>query len=119
MERIILILAVVALCVVLSFLFSGMEAGVLALSRVRIRQLMRSGNRNASALLNHLESPENFLWTILVGNTVANFAVVSLVAVVEAATKVNVPSALLGKTFALLEQGELLVDRAAASPRTA
>jgi putative hemolysin len=79
MERILFISAVVGLCVVLSFLFSGMEAGVLALSRLRIRQLMRAGNPNAQVLLEYLESPENFLWTILVGNTVANFAAVSLV----------------------------------------
>jgi CBS domain containing-hemolysin-like protein len=53
---------------------------VLALSRLRIRQLMRSGNRNAVVLHGYLESPENFLWTILIGNTLANFAVVALVA---------------------------------------
>src|ERR1700727_665029 len=79
MERILFIGAVVGVCVVLSFLFSGMEAGVLALSRLRIRQLMRAGNPNAQVLLDYLESPENFLWTILVGNTVANFAAVSLI----------------------------------------
>src|ERR1700734_333089 len=75
MERIILIALVVCVCVVLSFLFSGMEAGVLALSRLRIRQLMRAGNPNAQVLVGYLEKPENFLWTILVGNTLANFLI--------------------------------------------
>jgi CBS domain containing-hemolysin-like protein len=60
----------------LSFLFSGMEAGVLALSRLRIRQLMRAGNRAAVILHGYLEKPEDFLWTILVGNTLANLAAV-------------------------------------------
>jgi putative hemolysin len=59
-------------CLVLSFLLSGMEAGVFALSRLRIRQLMRAGSRSAEVLHDFLEHPENFLWTILVGNTVAN-----------------------------------------------
>ena len=63
----------------LSFLFSGMEAGVFALSRLRIRKLQRKGNERAQILYRYLEHPENFLWTILVGNTLANFAVVSLV----------------------------------------
>ena len=55
-----------------------MEAGVLALSRLRIRQLMREGNSSASDLMDYLDRPENFLWTILIGNTLANFIAVSL-----------------------------------------
>ena len=65
----------------LSFFFSGMEAGVFALSRVRIRRLMRGGNSNARRLNRYLEHPEDFLWTILAGNTLANFAVASLVVI--------------------------------------
>ncbi len=65
----------------LSFLFSGMEAGVFALSRLRIRQQMRAGNPRAAVLHGYLERPEDFLWTILVGNTMANFAALSLISV--------------------------------------
>lgn len=63
----------------LSFFFSGMEAGVFALSQLRIRRLMRSGNTNARVLYRFLSTPEDFLWTIFVGNTVANFVLASLV----------------------------------------
>src|SRR5213593_233346 len=52
-----------------------MEAGVFALSRLRIRQQMRAGRRSAKVLHDYLEHPEDFLWTILVGNTVANFII--------------------------------------------
>ena len=62
-------------CLVLSFVLSGMEAGVFALSRLRIRQRMRAGQPSAKVLHEFLENPENFLWTILVGNTVANFLI--------------------------------------------
>ncbi len=62
-------------CLVLSFLLSGMEAAVFALSRLRIRRQMRAGRRSAKVLHGYLENPENFLWTILVGNTVANFII--------------------------------------------
>jgi len=62
-------------CLVVSFVLSGMEAGVFALSRLRIRQQMRAGKASAKVLHDYLEHPENFLWTILVGNTVANFLI--------------------------------------------
>ena len=64
-----------------SFFFSGMEASVFALSRVRIRRLVRSGNSNARRLHHYLQAPEDFLWTVLAGNTLANFAVASLVVI--------------------------------------
>jgi putative hemolysin len=77
-----LLLTIFCACLAVSFLLSGMEAGVLALSRIRIRQQMRAGNRRAEALHNYLENPESFLWTILVGNILANFTAVSIGAVV-------------------------------------
>ena len=66
-------------CLGTSFLLSGMEAGVFALSRLRIRQLMRRGNPRAKALHGYLEHPERFLWTIMVGNIAANVVAFSLV----------------------------------------
>ena len=62
-----------ALCLLLSFLLSGMEAGVFALNRLRVRRMARGGNVSAQALHRFLEKPEEFLWTILVGNTLVNF----------------------------------------------
>jgi putative hemolysin len=73
-----------ALCLLLSFVLSGMEAGVFALSRLRIRQQMRAGKQSAEVLHQYLENPETFLWTILVGNTLANFVILGwLVAVLH------------------------------------
>ncbi|MGZ4961717.1 MAG: CNNM domain-containing protein [Limisphaerales bacterium] len=71
-------LIVLLYCAALSFLFSGMESGVLALNRFRIRHLMRAGDRRAAVLNHYLDNPEDFLWTILVGNTVANVAIFSI-----------------------------------------
>ena len=64
------------LCGGLSFLFSGIEAGFLALNPVRIRRLAHSNYSAAKALKSHLDDPDPFLWTILIGNTVANFGLV-------------------------------------------
>ncbi len=69
----VLIWLLLAAALTVSFVLSGMEAGVFALSRLRIRQRMRAGRRSARVLQGFLDHPENFLWTILVGNTVANF----------------------------------------------
>src|SRR5471032_3557509 len=63
------------LCLLLSFLLSGMEAGVFALNRLRVRRLARAGRPSARLLNGFLEKPERFLWTILVGNTLANFLI--------------------------------------------
>jgi CBS domain containing-hemolysin-like protein len=77
-----------ALCLGLSFILSGMEAGVFALSRLRIRRQMRAGRRSAKVLHDFLEAPENFLWTILVGNTVANIVILGwLIAVLNQALR--------------------------------
>lgn len=70
-----LIWFIFALCLGASFLLSGMEAGVFALNRLRVRRLARGGKRSAQLLNGFLEKPERFLWTILVGNTLANFLI--------------------------------------------
>ncbi len=63
------------LCLALSFALSGMEAGLFALNAVRVRQRARAGVAAARRLLRFLQNPEGFLWTLFVGNTLANFAV--------------------------------------------
>jgi len=67
------------LCLMLSFLLSGMEAGVFALNRLRVRRLARTGNTQAQILHGFLEQPEKFLWTILLGNTLVNFLILGWV----------------------------------------
>lgn len=75
-----LLLIIFLASLALAFILSGMEAGVFSLSRWRIRHQMRSGNRRAGLLYGYLENPDEFLWTILVGNTVASILAVSLMA---------------------------------------
>jgi CBS domain containing-hemolysin-like protein len=75
MENNLLNCILLALCFGASFLLSGMEAGVFALNRLRLRRLARHGQPSAQMLNGFLERPERFLWTILVGNTLANFII--------------------------------------------
>ena len=69
------------LCLLLSFLLSGMETGVFALNRLRVRRLARAGNAQARLLNDFLEKPERFLWSILIGNTLVNFIILGWVIV--------------------------------------
>lgn len=64
-----------------SFFLSGMETAVLSLNRLRLRQWLREGRPQARTLLGYLDRPENFLWTTLVGNTLANFAAAWIVVI--------------------------------------
>jgi len=68
-------LFILVMCLGPSFLLSGMEAGVFALNRLRVRRLARAGKPSAKLLHGFLENLERFLWTILVGNTLANFLI--------------------------------------------
>src|SRR5687768_18168220 len=68
-----LLLIVLPICLATSFLCSGMEAGIFTLGRWRIAQQMRAGQVRAARLYAYLQNTENFLWTILVGNTLALF----------------------------------------------
>ncbi len=74
-----LLIALLALGLGIAGLLSGMETGVFALSRFRIRRLARLGNRRALRLQRFLEHPENFLWTILLGNILAIWMVITVI----------------------------------------
>ena len=66
-------------CLLVSFFLSGMETGLFEMSRLRVRRMMREGDVRAARLQSFLDDPEDCLWTILVGNTLANFFAVLLV----------------------------------------
>src|SRR5688572_6943238 len=72
---------VLPICLAVSFLCSGMEAGLFTLGRWRVMQQMRAGQARAARLYQYLQRPENFLWTALVGNTIAVFGAMWIVAI--------------------------------------
>jgi putative hemolysin len=76
-----LLMLVLPACLAVSFLCSGMEAGLFTLGRWRIMQQMRAGQARAKRLYGYLEDTENFLWTVLIGNTIAFFGAMWIVAI--------------------------------------
>jgi putative hemolysin len=75
MEPFILQCLILLPCAALAFCLSGLESGVFSLNRWRIGQQSKRGNRAAKLVHEYLDNSEHFLWTILVGNTLASLAV--------------------------------------------
>jgi putative hemolysin len=60
------------LCLAISFIFSGGEAGILSLNRLRLRQLSRSGDSAAIRLWRLVEEPSRLFITVLCVTGLAN-----------------------------------------------
>ncbi|MGV3771571.1 MAG: CNNM domain-containing protein [Verrucomicrobiales bacterium] len=76
-----LLLLILPFSVAVSFICSGMEAGLFVLSRWRIGQQAKEGNARAILLNRFLQNPENFLWTIVAGNTLSAISAASILVV--------------------------------------
>jgi len=68
------------LCMVTSFLFSGIEAGILSLNRVRLRHRLKMNDRAARKLQRLVSHPERMLVTVLLVTNLMNICAILLVA---------------------------------------
>ena len=85
-----LYLLVILFSATMSFMFSGIETGVFSLNRLRVRQQMREGKKEARILFDNYREPEKFYWTILLGNIFANAAfVIAFVLLLKKSTSDN------------------------------
>lgn len=66
---------------VMAIFFSGLEAGLFGLSRLRVRQQVRAGNRRAAILHDQLASFERVLRNVLAARAIAEVVVLSLAVV--------------------------------------
>ena len=65
-------IAGILLCFVVSAFFSGLEIGVLSVSRARLLHYVRDGIKAAERLELYLQNAQSFLGSILVGNNLSN-----------------------------------------------
>jgi len=63
---------IISVLIVFSAFFSLSETALLSVSKIRIRHLAETGNKNAKIVSKLLENPEQFLAAILVGNNIVN-----------------------------------------------
>jgi magnesium and cobalt exporter, CNNM family len=68
----------VACCLLASFVFSGIEAGILSVNRVRLKHRVRQRDRAALKLERLLADPERILVTVLIITNLANISAVTL-----------------------------------------
>jgi CBS domain containing-hemolysin-like protein len=68
----------VACCLLVSFVFSGIEAGILSVNRIRLQHRVRKGDRAAIKLKALLIQPERFLVTVLMVTNFMNIVAVVL-----------------------------------------
>jgi Mg2+/Co2+ transporter CorB len=71
-------LAVIVICLALSFFFSGSETALTAFSRARMLQLEKNGNARARVVNRLAETRERMIGAILTGNNVVNIAASAL-----------------------------------------
>ena len=70
----------ISLCLLLSFLLSGAEGAVMAVSRARVRTAAEKGDRRARGMLALLEDRDSLLGCVTVANHLVNLSVVLLLA---------------------------------------
>ena len=71
-------LAVIVVCLAVSFFFSASETALTAFSRARMLQLEKNGNARARLVNRLVETRERMIGAILAGNNVANIAASAL-----------------------------------------
>lgn len=68
----------IVICLVVSFIFSGIEAGILSVNRVRLKHRARQKDSSALKLERLLGQPERVLTTVLVVTNLANILAITL-----------------------------------------
>ena len=66
-------------CLVISFLFSGTEAGILSLNRVRLRHRLKMNDPAAKKLQRLVSQPERMLVTVLLVTNLMNICAILLI----------------------------------------
>jgi CBS domain containing-hemolysin-like protein len=74
-----MIWAAVGVCMLISFIFSGLEAGILSVNRVRLKHRVKLRDPAALKLDRLLATPERLLVTVLFVTNLMNIAVIILV----------------------------------------
>jgi CBS domain containing-hemolysin-like protein len=70
--------ATIGLCLLISFLFSGIEAGILSVNRVRLKHRVKTRDRAALKLNRLLSNPQRLLITVLIVTNLMNISAILL-----------------------------------------
>ncbi|MBW9235173.1 DUF21 domain-containing protein, partial [Leptospira santarosai] len=67
-----------AICLMLSFFFSGSETALTAVNRMKVQLRAEQGDRMSQKLLLLIAKPDRMITTILIGNNIVNIAMPTL-----------------------------------------
>ena len=71
--------------IILSAFFSSSETALSSCSKIRLKNIAKTGNKRAAKVLSIIDDFDNALSTILIGNNVVNIAAASIATVVSTA----------------------------------
>lgn len=72
------LIAILIVLIVVSAFFSGSEAAMIAVNKVRLRHMIQNKKRGARRVYSILQRMDKFIATILVGNNLVNTAIASI-----------------------------------------
>src|SRR3989338_4002490 len=76
MEQIVVIqIWIIAILFVISAIFSAAEVALISLHKIRVRKFLKEKRIGAISLAKLKEEPHTFLFTILIGNNIANITI--------------------------------------------
>ena len=105
-------LILIVICMGLSAFFSGSETAFIALQRVRLLHLQRTGKPGASRVLKLVQRPEKLLATVLLSNNLVNTAAAALATALAISlvdnTNIAVLMATAATTILVLIIGEII-----------
>jgi len=99
--------AVIAVCLLISFISSGSETAFFSLSQVRIRQLTEARSRHIDIIISLKSRPDVLLGTILLCNTVVNILATSAISDLFPMSEIGQTLASVVATVMLLVFGEV------------
>ena len=103
-------IVLIFVCLLFSAFFSASETALIALSKVRLMHLVKTGKPGASRVSELVQRPEKLLATVLLSNNLANTAIAALATALAISLIDNVSLAVLvataGATLLLLVFGE-------------
>jgi len=71
----------IILLIIVSIFFSLTETSILSLNKIRLKGHLEKGRKNAEIVKKLLETPENFLAAILIGNNIVNITISVLITI--------------------------------------
>jgi len=97
-----------AICLMLSFFFSGSETALTAISRMKVQLRAEQGDRMSQKLLVLLDKPDRMITTILIGNNIVNILLPTLLTIIAINYNWDIAIATIVLTIAIIIFGEVL-----------